>query len=311
MNYMKKKYIKVFLPTILVISIVLFIVISTVIRKKDFFYYITKPVEYYLPNKNLNMNVNIYSNHQNDYYLQEEAIEKLVIKDQENQDFYTIKLKQIVEENKILIHDNKTFYQYRLSLELPLQDILYLQINQTVLEIYYLSEEVMSFDIGTIIIYNEYPSRDLNISHLKGVVNNIDTLDVLCGVGITLYSDASIVVNDIKVLNEKITIQGSNIKIIEDDNYENSQAINELLGGAYQVLDIEDSFTPFLIDKGEKKHYLLPLGYKEIISIERLGFLIEYTIENTSYTQLIEPFQFYKSYKNNYQVIKYEPNRNI
>ena len=227
------------------------------------------------------------------------------------QDFYTIKLKQIVEENKILIHDNKTFYQYRLSLELPLQDILYLQINQTVLEIYYLSEEVMSFDIGTIIIYNEYPSRDLNISHLKGVVNNIDTLDVLCGVGITLYSDASIVVNDIKVLNEKITIQGSNIKIIEDDNYENSQAINELLGGAYQVLDIEDSFTPFLIDKGEKKHYLLPLGYKEIISIERLGFLIEYTIENTSYTQLIEPFQFYKSYKNNYQVIKYEPNRNI
>ena len=79
MNYMKKKYIKVFLPTILVISIVLFIVISTVIRKKDFFYYITKPVEYYLPNKNLNMNVNIYSNHQNDYYLQEEAIEKLYL----------------------------------------------------------------------------------------------------------------------------------------------------------------------------------------------------------------------------------------
>ena len=80
---MKKKYIKIFpiIITSLVIIVVISILVITIIRKKDVFYFITQPKHYYLPNSNLTLDIEVYSNHQKDYYLNKDTIEKLHIKD--------------------------------------------------------------------------------------------------------------------------------------------------------------------------------------------------------------------------------------
>ena len=63
------------------IIVVISILITTIIRKKDVFYFITQPKHYYLPNSNLTLDIEVYSNHQKDYYLNKDTIEKLHIKD--------------------------------------------------------------------------------------------------------------------------------------------------------------------------------------------------------------------------------------
>ena len=77
---MKKKYIKIFpiIITSLVIIVVISILITTIIRKKDVFYFITQPKHYYLPNSNLTLDIEVYSNHQKDYYLNKDTIEKFL-----------------------------------------------------------------------------------------------------------------------------------------------------------------------------------------------------------------------------------------
>ena len=131
MSYMKKKYIKI-LPLIVtssIIIVVISILVITIIRKKDYFYFIIQPSNYYLPNNNLTLNIELYSNHQNDYYLNKDTIEKLLIKDKVKNDFYMVKINQIVAKENTIKYNNKYFYKYLLKIKIPIKDIDFLQIS--------------------------------------------------------------------------------------------------------------------------------------------------------------------------------------
>ena len=103
---MKKKF-KIILPfvitSILGLAIIAFIVFSFV-RKKDYNYYLVSEENYYLDANNPTFNIGIYSNHQHDYYLNSKTINNVKIKNELNDEFYTVKLNQIVEEDSIKVY---------------------------------------------------------------------------------------------------------------------------------------------------------------------------------------------------------------
>lgn len=309
---MKKKYIKIFpiIITSLVIIVVISILVTTIIRKKDVFYFITQPKHYYLPNSNLTLDIEVYSNHQKDYYLNKDTIEKLHIKDNIKNDFYLVKINQIITKENTIKYNNKYFYKYLLKIEIPIKNLDFLQIHQAILELYYLSTEQIKLDIGSIIIYNECKNHHIHISHLKGIVNQIDNLNILSGIGLTLSSDIDLKINNILPLDRRIKVQGSLIKKLKEDNYDNFINMNNLLDNEYKVLEVNSSFPPILLKKNTKNHYLIPLGYEKLFSTHILGFIIDYSIDGISYQQLINPFKFYATSSVNYQVIQYEPNLN-
>ena len=310
MSYMKKKYIKI-LPLIVtssIIIVVISILVITIIRKKEYFYFIIQPSNYYLPNNNLTLNIELYSNHQNDYYLNKDTIEKLLIKDKVKNDFYMVKINQIVAKENTIKYNNKYFYKYLLKIKIPIKDIDFLQISQAILEFYYLSTEQIKLDIGSIIIYNECKNHHIHINHLKGIVNQIDQLNILSGIGLTLSSDVDLEINNIVPLDRRIKVQGRLIKKLKEDNYDNFINMSDLLDNEYKVLEVDSDFPKIILNKNIKNHYLIPLGYEEIFSITILGFIIDYSIDGINYQQLINPFKFYNTSFVNYQVTKYEPN---
>lgn len=93
------------------IIVVISILITTIIRKKDVFYFITQPKHYYLPNSNLTLDIEVYSNHQKDYYLNKDTIEKLHIKDNIKR-FLFSQNKQIITKENTIKYNNKYFYKY-------------------------------------------------------------------------------------------------------------------------------------------------------------------------------------------------------
>ena len=212
MNYMKKTLI---IKILVVLSILMVVVITVVVgvsltRKNNYFYYLTIPESYYLEGDLPTFNVNIYSNHPDDYYLNEQTIEEVRLKSKD--DFYNLRLNQVVQEKKYVVYDEKEFYKYRLNFTLPLKKLESLQINNASLEFDYASSENISLKIGTIIHYNSFDNAHLNINLMKGVVNNFNEQAILSGIGFTISSNADIVIKKITSLDNRININGENVK---------------------------------------------------------------------------------------------------
>lgn len=308
MSCMKKKF-KIILPfvitSILGLAIIAFIVFSFV-RKKDYNYYLVSEENYYLDANNPTFNIGIYSNHQHDYYLNSKTINNVKIKNGLNDEFYTVKLNQIVEEDSIKVYQEKEYYKYRLNITLPLKEIDKFQMNETLLEFTYHSEEKMTLKIGSLIIYKPSDNLHLNISAMKGIVNPLNNLQILCGIGISLKSNVDLIMKKIIILDDRVSLKMNEIKILDKTDYQNSTNLEELLeGGRLPDFVLNDPSQAIKISKNTNYHYVLPLTYQKLTTINTLAFKIIYEYQNVEYEYLINPFKFFSTTAQDYQVIKY------
>lgn len=309
MSCMKKNFrIKLYLVfSIVIFIIVLLVIILSIIRKKDIYYYLTSDETYYLESSDTSFNVVFYSNHKEDVYVSQEAISNIFLKSHTCEDYYELNIKNVKEINNSIEYNDKTYYEKVLGLNLPLEVNEDYQVNDCYLEINYLSKEKIKLDIGSIIIYHSIASNHIEVSHMKAVVNTINNNELLVGIGLSLNSSENVKITSIKPLDNRIWIQSNKINKIIDDNYLNTINISELLDTEYNYLEKDNNDIEILLDKENKVHYIIPLGYEKLILTNKMGLRIEYEMAGIKYIKFIYPFTFFSSSNKVYWETKYEP----
>lgn len=311
MSYMKKR-LKILL--VVLVSIVILLVISLIIgisitRKNKTLLYMTNLETHYLNSNNHTFDVIIYSSKEEDYYLKDSAIEDVVLKNYNTEDLFNLNLHQIVEETNNIRFKEQDLYKYRLSLELPIDEVnIDFQFNEAYLNINYISGEVISFPIGSVIIYKNVDSSHLHISHLKGVVNQIDDKSILTAIGVTISSEYDLTIGKIEIIDNRLWVQYNNILLIEKDDYSNSTLMNDLLGKGYNIYEqVESSKNKYFLKANTDIHLVMPLGYKTVEYINNLAFRVYYYIDNVEYIMTIPAFKFFSSSIKNTKEITYVP----
>lgn len=304
MNYMKKLLnIKIIIVSLLMIFAISTIVFALVNRKKVN-YYMTYLKEYYLMNENNKFSINLYSTQKNDDYLEKENVERIMLTDKSSENFFEVTLENIVENDEIISYDNKKFSKYRVDLKIPIETEDNMQINDASITIYYTSSESIKFSIGSVIFNPQKGKNDIKITHLKGIVNEVENKMVLTGVGLDVNNTIK---QDIKILSINALDTRINVKnyicILNNQDYANEIKIEELENS--DVVMYKDDF-PIIIKTDEQQKILLLLEYDNPVTIQTLGFVIEYEIMGINYKQFVNPFLYFNTTSKKVEMIKYE-----
>lgn len=298
MNCMKKHFtIKMYIIFTVGFTLILGMVIFlTITRKKDIYKFMTILESYYLQEKYPTFNINVFSNHHEDYFLKQDTIKELSIKSESSTDSYVLKLNQIKEENETFSNQQEKYYKYQINVTFPIDINTTYQIEDAYLQIDYISDELLKFDIGSIIFYHELLDNKISIPCMKPVVNIIDEKQVMTGLGLTLMSADDITITNIEPLDNRIFLKNSQITKTSS-NYDNNISIEKLIDTTYKPLIKDDEKTNIKLIKNEENHYVIPIGYNDLETINTIGFVINYEIEGLNYQQLIYPFKYFSGIK--------------
>lgn len=292
--------------TIFILSISIFAIIQSIKRKDNSYYYLPIMKNYYLINERKNLTIDVYSNHQNDEYLQKVNIERGFIEDMNSKDYYEIRIIDIDEKDNVIRYENTLYYHYLIYIELPIENCQYIQLENAKLVLDFPTQEKREFKIGTIIIDEDENTPFFNIVNLKGVVNTIEGIQVLKGIGLSLNkaNDDYTRILSIESLDKRIKVDCKGIYHLIDNEYDNEMDVDE-----FKKRDFTHCFLeyPFVIEH-TTKHYFIELNYDKWMMIPTLGFKLTYERAGFIYKQYIMPFQFFNSSSQTIEQVKYETN---
>lgn len=289
MNFMKKLYhIRIYIITTVFITVIAFLVIYfSITRKKDVYRFLTMIDSYYLEYEYPTFNVNLYSNHIDDYYINLNTIKDIYVKSSSNDDSYLLELKDIISTDESIINDDITYYKYKLNLCFPTLFSKEYQINDVYLEINYLSDEVLKFNIGSIIFYKSIVNDMLSIPCMKPIVNIINDKQIMVGLGLSFNCINNCIIKKIESLDNRISINTKKIGFTNNNQYNNNINIIDFIGTNI-LSDININVTP-----DNDLHYIFSLLYDSYETINIIAFRIYYEIEGMTYTHFIYPFKFF------------------
>jgi hypothetical protein len=314
MNYVKNIYKNRFIW--LVIGVLFsFCVIMGVScgRSKDSFKFLTIKQDYQVVGKNNVglLQLDIYENHKNSYYLNTEAIESVYLKEKNSDSVVSVELKNIVEVSDFS-YEEIAYTKYRLDIEIPLESIGLFTISKCMVELNFVNEEKVVLPMGSFnYISQEGLDNPLNMPNLKGIVNPFEEVNYLSGVLITLQNETNheVTITSIETISENVLIQNNNIEELLSNDIKEETPMDELIHRDFNLKDIERGIFQERNITNSRTTLLLPLGYKELFPITKLGLIIYGTVDNVEFKQIIHPFKFYNSstiqpiyYVTNYEV---------
>lgn len=291
---------------VMLLSIIAIIV--TILRRKEVYYYLAYPNIYYLSTDDDKMEVKLYSSHEEDPYLQKANITSLSLEVPKEKDYYTLSIDQIVEEQEYINYQKQKYRTYTFYLNFLFDYGVDLQMHDVNLVFEFIYGEKFKIPIGSIVFYKKGGKDSLRLANLKGIVEEKSELQVLTGIGITLYhiEDCSFQLEKIESLDHRVTIDSNTIMELHTTAYPQNTTL----------LDIEQTYctkiysSPFKIDPSKQVHLFFPLIYNDLQTITTLAFVITYQEDGVIYTQIFEPFQFFKTTSVTYNQVKYVPNSN-
>lgn len=295
MNFMKKLlHTKMYIIlTVVIVTIMTVLIVFTINRKKEVYHFLTIPESYYLKRNYPTFDICLYSSNKNDYYLKNDVIDTLNLKSKTLNDSYMLQVNQIIEENEVILHNDKEFYKYRINVTFPIELESSYQITDAYIELNYSSNEKLCLDIGNIIFYEEALESKISIKYMKPIVNFINDKQVITGIGLTINCDKDITIKKIDSLDKRVFVKNSQIKITDKSDYSNQTDIKTLINDDYDPSLIENEVLNLYIEKNTSNHYVIPLGYTTLESINTLGFKITYLIDGIEKEQLIYPFKYF------------------
>lgn len=307
MNFMKKLYnIRYYLiVTVILFCILTLIIVLSWIRKKDYYYYLNTPDVYYITNNNTSFDVELYTNHEKDNYINKESIISVFLKANNSSDFYELKLNNISENKTLINYDNKNFFEKILNFTFPFMIEETLQIDNAYLEFNFLSNEVLKINLGTFINYNEKSANHISILHMKSLTNKVNNLELFTGLVLRLTTTNDVLIKNIIPFDKRVGVNGKLIKKIDNSDFANNTPIENLINEKYNPLIINNDFNPIILNKDEVSTYIIPLTYEKLILINKMGFKITYEIDGISFNKIIYPFKFFNTNQKELQVTKH------
>lgn len=309
MKYMKKhcKTIIAIILTIGVIGLSTYVIAQSFKRKDKAYYYLPITSSYYLFKENSDLKFNVFSNHQQDEYLQKEKINTSYIKDLYTNDYYEVVIKDVIENNSEIRYENRIFYQYIITIEFPIKNYQQMQLRDAKLILSFDCDEKREFNIGSIILDDDENIPFFYLSNLKGIINEISGIQVLKGVCLTFNKeyDEEVKILKIESLDNRIKTKEEGFYLIQDINIDNEIPIHALKESDSCQGFVE--YPALLTDN--KINIFIELNYEEIQMITTLGFKITYERNNVKYNQYIMPFQYFNSSSKVVDKIVYDYNK--
>lgn len=309
MNLQKKVLFRlklVMLIGVMLLSIVA--IVTTILRKKEVYHYLAYPNTYYLSTDDAKIKVKLYSNCEKDPYLQKRNIINLFLEVPKEKDYYALSIDKIVAEEEHINYQKQKYRTYTLYLNFPFENGGELQMHDVNLVFEFAYGENFKIPIGSILFYEKNEQYALRLACLKGIIEEKSEMQILTGVGMTLYhiENRSFQLEKIKILDDRITIESNVIMELDTTTYSQTTSL----------LEIEQKFCkktlqfPFVVDSSSQVHLFFPLDYNELQTITTLAFVVTYQENGVEYTQVLEPFQFFKTTSIKYYQVKYVPNSN-
>ncbi len=303
MSYMKKPFkVTLFVAlTLIFLSLSIIAIIVSIKRKDNSYYYLAVEKNHYLLNNENELKINLYSSHSEDEYLKKENICKSYIENTKTSDYYEVSIQKINQEKQEILFEKRAYFGYQISVIFPLTNCDYLQIEQAKLVLSFETEEKRTFPIGNLIINQIETTDSLNLTYLKGVVNQMDEVPILKGIGVEFRKNYNeeIKIVSIESLDKRVKVK-NNIAILNNKMYDNELKIEELKN---TIVDEETCF-PFSVL--ENTSYFIELDYDSLQMITTLGFIVTYEMNGIVYKQYMMPFQYFNSSIRSYQSIQYE-----
>lgn len=295
MSFMKKLlHTKLYILISFVIIIIMTVVIVfSINRKKEVYHFLTIPESYYLKRNYPTFDISLYSSNENDYYFKEDVISSLNLKSKSLNDSYMLQINQIIEEDEVILHNDLEYYKYRLNVTFPIDLESSYQITDAYIELNYSSDEKLCLDIGNIIFYEEELNNKISIKYMKPIVNFINDLQIITGIGLTISCDKDVVIKDIIPLDRRVFVKNSQITYTDKSDYSNQTNIETLINDDYEPTLVDNEKLLIEMEKNVVNHYVIPLGYTTLESINVLGFKIKYIVDGIEEEQLIYPFKYF------------------
>lgn len=283
-------------------------IVTTILRRKEVYQYLTYPNIYYLSTTNDKVNVKLYSHHEVDPYLQPANIISLSLEVPQEKDSYLLSIDQIVAEQEHIHYQKQKYRMYTLHLSFPFEYDEHLQMHNVNLVFEFVYGEKFKIPIGSIICYEKKNQDVLRIANLKGVVEEKSKLQVLTGIGITLYHSENrpFYLEKMEPLDNRVTIASNMVMELSTTKYPPNTSLFEI----EERYCKQNHLLPFEIEASQPTHLFFPLIYQDVQTITTLAFLVTYQEDGVRYTQVLEPFQFFKTTSITYHQVKYVPNSN-
>jgi len=281
---MSKSIIYFLVIIILVISIIL---LNQKQEKITEIYSVKKITSIIKTNEIEKCTIPIIINKKNSYYLNVEYISNIYIKDDNTQNLVPLSFINAIFIGEINFL-NETFYQYNLELRIDIESTSYESFyNNAKLYIDYTNNEMVSLEIGEFNYhYKELNNSDLSLNNLEGVFGDVNGINTLKGIKITLKSkiDEEIIIKDISFFTNNIII--NNRDIINGDSEIPSDFNHMIININNQDLNITLQ---------QETMFVVPFRYQNILYSTRLPIKITYTVNNVLKEMVIDDFMFMSS----------------
>lgn len=247
-----------------------------------------------LVNEDESLEIPLFISNTNSYFTEKANIESIIISN--NDETLKFNLESINENKEKILLKDKWFFKYVYKLK-PIIDKtvdITLEMKNAKLEISFKRGTNSSIAIGSLCIYSfNNTSENLSIIKLKGLVNDFDG-NKLVGVlmGLKNNTKEDLIIKNIYPLD--ININASYAEIIELNDFNQKENISYILGYNYKLYEnIENDNLE--ISLSDEIKLFIPIKYKDRITVNKVGFLIEYVMNNELHYYIIDDFLFFDS----------------
>lgn len=256
---------------------------------------LVSPHEYIIANTvdSTSFSVPLYLNVDESIYMDKDMIVHSYIKSVDGTQSYYVIINDIKLKEEVLYKD-RPYYLYKIDLEFPFSTTDLIKIDQAYLEFNYSNEELLSFNIGSICLYNYKDTSNICYTSLKGITIDKENKKMLMGVLVNIEAESNYIIKNIIPLSVNAKIDFYNTTAINYINEEETP-IKEYLVDNYQI--IGDGGGNKDIYMNSDNHLLIYLKYDTYIECPVIGFIVEYEIDGITNNLVISPFQFYSSFK--------------
>ena len=241
--------------------------------------------------------VNCFVDKKKEAFLDKTKIKSLYLLGQSKEEI-KVTLKNITKKEEKMLYQEKEYYQYDITFNVPITCDETLFLENAILRII-TSLDKVDLPLGTITILEESSNANINIVKAMGIVNSIGQMDSLTGVYLKLRSiDDYIEIKDIVALSPCVAVSKGLIQEMSEPSH--TMNLKEIYPD-YECYNLYDGDINIRLD-GETKGFLIPLKYNYQTFINQLAFKVIYKYHGKTMTEVLPAYKYFSS-NVNYDVI--------
>lgn len=309
MIIMKKKY-KIIIPIalVLIVALIVTIIVVSVKRSEKLNLLVLQKHYSLLYEDKPTLNVSVYSNKDNNYYLDQNNIDKSFIYN--DTDSYATQVLSFTKQENTLNYKDKTYTENVISFKLDVDSNNLINIENAKAKIVYQNNDVLDLSLGNISFKKTDTTDNINVSKVQSIVTSFDNYTSLAGILLKLNSEKEVVIKNITPISSSLKIN-YNYCLVKNSDYEvqNNVDLKELFGDSYTPFNHSTTGFNELTLNGEAV-IVLPLTYMTNEFVDNCGLVIEYVMDDVTYFEIVNPYVLFKTADNSCFIYEYKPIKN-